>query len=324
MDAMVTGGAGFIGSHLVQSLAARGDRVVVCDDLSTSTAENRACVERAGAELVVLDIRDSEAIAELLDSSACEVVFHLAAQMDVRRSVAAPGFDAAVNVVGTVNLLEAARRTGARFVFASTGGAIYGEGEGRELPFQEGAELRPDSPYGQSKLAGEGYCDLFARLYGLRTVALRLGNVYGPRQNPLGEAGVIAMFAGRLDRGEELTVFGTGGQTRDYVYVDDVVEALLTAGDLPELDGVFNVGTGIATSVLHLAEELARAFGLDEPPIRFAPARFGEVQDTSLDPGAAEAELGWKAAVDLPSGLRHTVSWVTASGEQGAAARPVG
>ena len=233
MEALVTGGAGFIGSHLVDALLERGDRVVVIDDLSTGRRENLEGAIAKGALLLEADITDAAAVADAFETHSPEVVFHLAAQIDVRRSVTDPVFDLGVNVGGTLNLLEAARRTQARrFILASTGGAIYGEGAGRPLPLDEGSECRPDAPYGQSKYAAEGYLSLYGRLYGLPTVALRLGNVYGSRQDPLGEAGVVAIFCGALLGGGTPKVFGDGRQTRDYVYVGDVVEAFLAAADV--------------------------------------------------------------------------------------------
>ncbi len=244
MEALVTGGAGFIGSHLVDALVERGDRVIVIDDLSTGRRENLERALAKGARLLEAEVSDAAAVAEAFDAHRPEVVFHLAAQIDVRRSVSDPVFDLGVNVAGTLNLLEAARQTEARrFVLASTGGAIYGEGAGRPLPLDEQAECRPDAPYGQSKFAAEGYLSLYGRLYGLSAVALRLGNVYGSRQDPLGEAGVVAIFCGALLGGGTPRVFGDGNQTRDYVYVGDVVEAFL-AGARSEAQGTYNIGTG--------------------------------------------------------------------------------
>ena len=238
------------------------------------------------------------------------MVFHLAAQIDVRRSVAEPDFDASINVGGTTNLLEGARRAGSRrFVFASTGGAIYGEGEGKELPLAEDAPVEPLSPYGQSKLAAEGYVSLYGRLYGMSGVSLRLGNVYGPRQDPLGEAGVVAIFCGRLRSGEAPLVYGDGRQTRDYIYVGDVVAAMLAAGD-SEASGAFNVGTGLETSVLDLVERLRRLEGADRFEPEFAPARTGEVERISIHPARARAELGWGPATGLEDGLRQTLDGV--------------
>jgi UDP-glucose 4-epimerase len=307
MKCMVTGGAGFIGSNLVDALLARGDQVAVVDDLSTGRRQNLDSALEAGATLVEADIRDAAALAELARALEPEVIFHLAAQIDVRRSVAEPAFDAGINVGGTANVLEAARTAGARrLVFSSTGGAVYGEGDGQELPLGEGAPIAPMAPYGQSKFAGEGYLALYRRLYGLSAAALRLGNVYGPRQDPLGEAGVIGIFCGLLLEGGRPTVFGDGKQTRDYIYVDDVVAALLAAA-ASDAPGPINVGTGIETDVLELIErlrELREGAGF-EP--EFAPARTGEVQRIAIDPGRAERELGWRPRVGLADGLRLTL-----------------
>jgi UDP-glucose 4-epimerase len=307
MRALVTGGAGFVGSNLVDALLARGDQVTVVDDLSTGRRENLEEAQAAGAGLVELDIREAQPLAALCCDVEAEAVFHLAAQIDVRRSVAEPHFDAAVNVGGTASALEAARAAGCRrFVFVSTGGAIYGEGEGKALPLDEGAEVEPLSPYGLSKFAGEGYVSLYERIYGLSGVSLRLGNVYGPRQDPLGEAGVIAIFCGRLQAGERPTVFGDGRQTRDYIYVGDVVRAALAALE-SEASGPINVGTGIETDVLELAARLAEMAGADFEP-EFAHPRAGEVQRICLDAGRAERELDWRAETSLEDGLRLTLS----------------
>ena len=244
MRCLVTGGAGFIGSNLVDALLARGNEVMVVDDLSTGRMENLEKALAGGAILAELDIRDGEALGELVAKAQPEVVFHLAAQIDVRKSIADPAFDASINVGGTANVLEAARAAGSgRIVFISTGGAIYGEGEGQALPLGEDAPVEPLSAYGQSKFAAEGYLALYERLYGLSGISLRLGNVYGPRQDPLGEAGVIAIFCGKLRSGGRPTVFGDGRQTRDYIYVGDVVRAMMTAAET-DLTGPFNVGRG--------------------------------------------------------------------------------
>jgi UDP-glucose 4-epimerase len=306
MDCLVTGGAGFIGSNLVDALLARGDSVTALDDLSTGRRENLDGALAAGAELVEADVRDASSVSAAAREAKPEVVFHLAAQIDVRKSVADPAFDASINVGGTANVLEAARAAGVRrVVFTSTGGAIYGEGDGQQLPLSEDAPLAPEAPYGQSKFAGEGYLSLYERLYGLSSVSLRLGNVYGPRQDPLGEAGVIAIFCGRLRGGERPTVFGDGRQTRDYIYVGDVVSALLAAAG-SDATGPINVGTGIETDVLALAEQLGRLGGVDFQP-ELAPARTGEVQRISIDPSRAERELGWRPEVELGEGLRLTL-----------------
>jgi UDP-glucose 4-epimerase len=307
MRALVTGGAGFIGSNLVDALLSRGDEVTVVDDLSTGRRQNLDGALAAGAALLEMDIRDGAELSDLVAERRPETIFHLAAQIDVRRSVADPAFDASINVGGTANVLEAARTAAVRrVVFSSTGGAIYGEGEGQELPLPEDAPLAPEAPYGQSKFAGEGYLSLYERLYGLSGVSLRLGNVYGPRQDPLGEAGVIAIFCGRLQAGERPTVYGDGSQTRDYIYVGDVVAAMLAAAQ-SEATGAFNVGTGIETDVLELVERLADLGGVEGFEPEFAPPRTGEVQRIAIDPGRAERELGWRAETGLEEGLRLTL-----------------
>jgi UDP-glucose 4-epimerase len=306
MRALVTGGAGFIGSHVVDALVARGDEVVVLDDLSTGRRQNLDPALAGGAVLVEGSITDEEAVADAFTRGRPELVFHLAAQIDVRRSVAEPAFDLGINVGGTIRLLERGREAGIdRFVFASTGGAIYGEGDGRELPFTESAECRPDAPYGQSKYAAEGYLGLYRRLYGLGTVVLRLGNVFGPRQDPLGEAGVVAIFCSAALERRQPTVFGDGHQTRDYVYVGDVADAFLAAA-AGDGAGPYNIGTGIETSVIDLGDEIARVSGSAFEP-EFAPSRLGEVQRTVVDPALAERELGWAPSHDLRQGLENTL-----------------
>lgn len=307
MRALVTGGAGFIGSNLVDALLARGDEVTVVDDLSTGRRGNLDAALAAGAELLELDIRDGEGLARAAGGRRPQTVFHLAAQIDVRKSLADPAFDAAVNVGGTANVLDAARAAGAdRVVFVSTGGAIYGEGEGQRLPLSEDAPIAPLAAYGQSKHAAEGYLALYERLYGLSGVSLRLGNVYGPRQDPLGEAGVIAIFCGLLRSGGRPTVYGDGTQTRDYIYVGDVVAAALAAAS-SEATGPLNIGTGRETNVLELVEALGRLGGADGFEPEFAEARTGEVQRIALDASRAEAELDWRPATGLDEGLRLTL-----------------
>jgi UDP-glucose 4-epimerase len=292
MRALVTGGAGFIGSHLVDALLARGDAVSVVDDLSSGRRENVP-------DGVPLHVTDIAAIADAMEAERPEVVFHLAAQVDVRKSVADPALDARVNVAGTATVLEEARTAGARRVLlASTGGALYGESA--PLPTPEDAALEPFSPYGASKAAAETYLALFTRLHGLSTLALRFGNVYGPRQDLHGEAGVIAIFAGAAAEGRPGTIYGDGSQTRDYVYVGDVVSGFLAAAG-SDATGPVNIGTGVETSVLELAE----ALGV-EP--HFAPARKGEVARSCLDVSRAAALLGWRAAVPLADGLERTLA----------------
>jgi UDP-glucose 4-epimerase len=299
MRAIVTGGAGFIGSHAVDALLARGDEVHVLDDLSKGSRERVA----AAATLHVADIREPDAV---FDEARPELVFHLAAQADVRVSVERPAYDADVNVLGTLRILEAARRHGARVVFASTGGAIYGECEHGAAT--ETAERLPLSPYGTSKLAGEEYLATWNRLYGAPHVALRFGNVYGPRQEPHGEAGVVAIFMGLLHDGGEPTIFGDGGQTRDYVYVGDVVDAMIAAADTAG-GGVFNVGTGTETSVNELYAAIQRVAGI-EREARFAEARLGELQRSVLDIALARRELGWRPRHSLDGGLAATWAWI--------------
>ncbi len=305
MRALVTGGSGFIGSNLVDALVERGDQVTVVDDLSTGRRENLDAALAGGAELAEVDVRDAAALSGVVARVAPEVIFHLAAQIDVRKSAADPKLDMEINVGGTINVLEAARGAGVRRVInTSTGGAIYGEG--KILPAPEDHPVAPEAPYGLSKFCAESYCDLFARLHGLSTVSLRYGNVFGPRQDPLGEAGVVAIFCGRLLEGGQPTVFGDGLQTRDYVYVGDVVAANLAAVD-SNAGGSFNIGTGIETSVLDIVSVLAQQ--ADGPfEAQRAPERPGEVRHICLDATRARAELEWQPEVGLGDGLERTLS----------------
>jgi UDP-glucose 4-epimerase len=293
--AIVTGGAGFIGSHVADGLLERGDDVVVVDNLASGRHANLP--ERARFE--ELDIRDP-ALADLFDDVRPEACFHLAAQAAVTLSVGRPDYDADVNVLGTIRVLEAARRHGTHVVFSSTGGAIYGECDG---PADETSERRPLSPYGTSKLAGEEYLALYNRRYETGHVAVRYANVFGPRQDPHGEAGVIAIFLGALAERGQPRIFGDGLQTRDYVYVGDVVGATLAAAG--RRGGVFNVGTGIETSVVDLYDACRRVAG-SEIEAEFAPARPGEVQRSVVDPGLAARELGWQPQWTIENGLRAT------------------
>jgi UDP-glucose 4-epimerase len=303
MRAIVTGGAGFIGSTLVDALIARGTEVHVVDNLATGTRENLS----PGAELHELDIRD-EALEQLAARLRPEVVFHVAAQADVGTSVERPAFDAEVNVVGTVHVLEAARAAGARVVFTSTGGAIYGE---CERPAREGDEPRPLSPYAASKLSGEEYLATWNRLHGSSHVACRLANVYGPRQLPRLEGGVVAIFLDRLRDGGEVEIFGDGNQTRDFVFAGDVVEALLAAASASR-GGVYNVGTGVETSVVDLYRLCVQTAGVDQQP-RFSPERPGDLRHSVLDASLAERELGWRAVTTLADGLARTWASVRAA-----------
>jgi UDP-glucose 4-epimerase len=304
---LVTGGAGFIGSNLVDALLRRGDEVTVVDDLSTGRRVNLEGALAAGAELVELDIRDEDGLRGLATELRPRTIFHLAAQIDVRKSLAAPAFDAAVNTGGTANVLGAARDAGTgRVVFVSTGGAIYGEGEGKALPLDESAEIEPLSAYGQSKYAAEGYLWLYHRLYGVSAMALRLGNVYGPRQDPLGEAGVVAIFCGKLGEGSAPIVFGDGTQTRDYIYVGDVVDAALAAAASDHV-GAVNIGRGEEVSVLDLIAVLRQLSGEAGFDPDFAPPRPGEVQRIALDAALAHKVLNWTAKTDLREGMRLTL-----------------
>jgi UDP-glucose 4-epimerase len=314
MRALVTGGAGFIGSNLVDALLDRGDEVIVVDDLSTGRAGNLDGAQRRGITFHEADIRDGENLQRLFVSSRPDIVFHLAAQIDVRRSLEDPAWDAGINVGGTVTVLEAAQKAGvARVVNTSTGGAIYGDVD--VVPTPESTPARPMAAYGQSKFCAEAYCGLYDRLYGLSTVTLRYGNVYGPRQDPSGEAGVIAIFCGRLVAGERPVIYGDGRQTRDYVYVADIVAANLAAASHPEARGVYNVGTSTESSVLEVLGALRRAAGVDEDQFQpeFAPARLGEVQRSALDVSRARSDLGFTAQVDLEDGMRRTLEWARAA-----------
>jgi UDP-glucose 4-epimerase len=296
--AVVTGGAGFVGSHVVEALLERGDEVHVLDNLSTGSREKVA----EEAELHVGDIRSDA--AAIFESARPDVCFHLAAQADVNTSVARPDFDADVNVLGMVRVLEAARAAGAKVVFTSTGGAIYGECDG---PAPEEQERRPISPYGISKLAGEEYLLGWNRLHGTNHVALRLGNVYGPRQESTLEGGVIAIFLNRMAAREPIQIFGDGEQTRDFVYVRDVVAAALAAVD--DGGGIFNVGTGVETSVNQLFEACRAVTGYEREP-DYQPARPGDILRSAIDPARARAELGWAPERALEEGLRETWEWV--------------
>jgi len=296
LRAIVTGGAGFIGSHLVDALVERGDEVVVVDDLSSGRREN----VNPGARLEQRDIRAG------FDALGADAVFHLAAQADVQTSMLRPARDAEVNVVGTISVLEAAREVGAPVVFTSTGGAIYGE---CERPAAEDAPREPISPYGIAKLCAEEYVRGWGRTHGMRNVVLRLANVYGPRQEAGLEGGVVAIFLERMARGEDAVIFGDGAQTRDFVYVGDVVRALLAAADRES--GVFNVGTGEETTVLDLYRACAAVAGVGAEPRREA-ARLGDVRRSVLDVSRAETELGWRPEVGLEDGLRRT--WASLGG----------
>lgn len=306
MKALVTGGAGFIGSNLVDALIADGVTVEVIDDLSTGRRKNLELALANGAELHVEDVATSDRLGEIARALRPDVIYHLAAQMDVRRSVDDPAFDATTNVIGTIRMLSAAVDANCRkFVFASTGGAIYGEGAGRTLPFSEDAELLPIAPYGQSKAAAEGYVSLFTRTGRLEGTSLRFGNVYGPRQDPSGEAGVIAIFLGRALEGKPLVIFGDGQQTRDYVFVADVVAAFLAAAKGPP--GTFNIATGRETSVNEVVRVIRESLDDRDLEVEYEVAREGEVSAIYLDASQAGSTLGWSQTTELPQGVAVTL-----------------
>jgi UDP-glucose 4-epimerase len=297
---VVTGGAGFIGSHLVDALVTRGDQVSVIDHMRKGHAGNLESALAAGTRLFKADVCDVTAMLTAFRSARPEVVFHLAAQIDVRRSVTDPSLDAHVNIGGTAAVLEAARDAGVgRVVLASTAG-VYGDPP--RLPTAEDSPIRPLSPYGAGKAAAETYMELFSRLHGISTLSLRMANVYGPRQNPHGEAGVIAIFAGAAAEGRPVTLFGDGVQTRDFVYVGDVVAAFVAAGGA-DVRGALNVSTGTETALIDLAREL----GVEARP---GPGRLGEIRRSCLDPSAAAHALGWRASMPLREGLAETVAAV--------------
>jgi UDP-glucose 4-epimerase len=298
---VVTGGAGFIGSHVVAASLAGWDEVHVLDDFSKGKRENVP----EGVHVHEGDIRTDA--GRVFDEVRPEVCFHLAAQADVRMSVERPDFDAEVNVIGTLNVLEAARKHGTKIVFSSTGGAIYGE---CDAPAREDHPRAPLAPYGVSKLAGEEYIAAYNRLYDAEHVSLRYGNVYGPRQDPKGEAGVVAIFMNRLREGGTPAIFGDGTQTRDYVYVGDVVAA--TLGAAGHAGGVLNVGTGVETSVVELYERIQRVAGVEREP-EFAEARPGELQRSVLDATLAKRELGWESQHSLDEGLAETWAWISST-----------
>jgi UDP-glucose 4-epimerase len=311
MQTLVTGGAGFIGSHLVDRLLAEGHDVDVIDDLSSGSVANLADARTSYQHKVTLHQLDitSPDLVELMARRKPEVVFHLAAQPDVRVSVARPTFDAAVNVIGSLHVLEGARVAGAtKVVFAASGGTLYGEPE--TIPIPESHPQRPLSPYGVSKKAGVDYLTAYRELHQLEFTALALANVYGPRQDPHGEAGVVAIFAEKLLSGEACTIYGDGNQTRDFIFVDDVVDAFARAGSRGS-GLLMNVGTGVETSVNQLYDAMTAAAGTGARP-DYAPARVGELARSSLDPGRAAIHLGWKPWTTLPGGVVEVLQFVAA------------
>jgi UDP-glucose 4-epimerase len=305
---MVTGGAGFIGSTLVDRLLADGHEVDVVDDLSSGSLANLADARtRKPGRFTFhrLDIR-STGLVDLITSRKPEVIMHLGAQMDVRVSVAKPLFDAEVNILGSLNVCQGALAARTRkVVFAGSGGTLYGEPE--ELPVREGHSQHPLSPYGVSKKAVGDYLHYYREIQGLDSTVLALANVYGPRQDPHGEAGVVAIFAGKFLAKERATVFGDGSQTRDFVFVDDVVDAFVKAADAGS-GLTLNIGTGVETSVQGLYDTMARVAGFPDPP-RYAAPRAGELARSALDPGRAATHLGWTPRVDMETGLGRTLAW---------------
>ncbi len=301
MKILVTGGAGFIGSNIVDALIEKGHEVAIVDNLSTGKEENI----NPEASFFHVDITDYEALEGVFQSFKPEVVFHVAAQIDVRKSVEEPSFDAEVNVVGSVNLFGLCVQYGVqRIVFSSTGGALYGEL--KELPAKEDSPIKPLSAYGVSKYCTEQYLNYFKRLYGIERVILRYGNVYGPRQDPLGEAGVIAIFTNKILNGEPPMVFGDGNQTRDYVFVEDVVRANLLS--ITGKEGVYNIGTGIETSVNQIIELFSKILSKEIKPMHTQP-RKGEVLRISLDNKKAKEELRFSIEYNLEHGLLKTIDW---------------
>jgi len=303
---LVTGGVGFIGSNVVDDLLARGHTVFAVDDMSSGREENLHHALDAGAQLEKLDVRARD-FRSLVRTVAPDVIVHMAAQIDVRRSVQDPVGDAEQNVLGTLNVFEAARAAGTQTVLiASSGGTIYGEP--RRLPVKEDARSRPTNPYGISKRVLHDYADFYHATYGVRTVLLALGNVYGPRQDPHGEAGVVAIFLGRMLRGDTPVIYGDGTQTRDYVFVGDVADAFARAMD-SDVHGGVNIATGKATSVLELFKACARTVGYKGTP-SYQPERVGELRASVLDVGLAATLLGWKPKTGLALGLKRTAAFI--------------
>lgn len=304
MRVLVTGGAGFIGSHLCDALHAKGDEIAVIDDLSHGRSERLP----HGIDLYKVSVTDAIRLSALVEKIKPDLIYHLAAQVDVRVSVASPAVDAEANVVGTVNLLEAARCVGARVLMSSTGGAIYGAGA--PVPTAENAPIAPGSPYGVAKYCAEQYVSLYNRLFSTTHAVLRLANVYGPRQGSAGEGGVVSIFCANSIRSEPLTVYGNGEQTRDFVYVKDCVAAFLAAAEYGDA-GTWNIGTGKQTTVLELGTLVAQLTNIGGKLV-FAPARQGEVGRSALCCDLAEQDLGWHATTPLTDGVEAVVRWFRA------------
>ncbi len=317
MRVVVTGGAGFIGSALVDQLVKRGDQVLVIDNFSAGSEKNLEEAKNASAKELVIencDIRNSET-TKLITDYGPSAIFHLAAQVDVRASVEDPLNDLETNLVGLIRVLEGGRKAETtKIVLASSGGTIYGEPDSKQLPLNEDAPWNPLSPYGVSKLAGGLYVNTYSSLHGLRGTTLALANVYGPRQDPHGEAGVVAIFAGKLLNGEPCTIYGTGMQTRDFVYVDDVASAFVAA--IESGDGkLLNIGTGTETSIQYLYEEMALASGIESAPEKGAE-RSGEIERSALDPSLAKKILGWAPQTNLRDGIHSTLGWFKSKKEE--------
>ena len=317
MRVVVTGGAGFIGSALVDQLVKRGDQVLVIDNFSAGSEKNLEEAKNASAKELVIencDIRNIET-TKLITDYGPSVIFHLAAQVDVRSSVKDPLNDLETNLVGLIRVLEGARKAETtKIVLASSGGTIYGEPDAKQLPLNEDSPWNPLSPYGVSKLAGGLYVNAYSSLYGLRGTTLALANVYGPRQDPHGEAGVVAIFAGKLLNRELCTIYGTGMQTRDFVFVDDVASAFVAS--IESGDGkLLNIGTGTETSIQYLYEEMALASGIESAPEKGAE-RSGEIERSALDPSLAEEILGWSPQTSLRDGIHSTLEWFKSKKEE--------
>ena len=309
MRTFVTGAAGFIGSTLVDRLLADGHHVVGIDDLVSGRMANLDHARRSDGFTFIEDSVTSSALADLVATAAPEAIFHLAAQVDVRKSVDDPYHDARTNVLGTINILEASRRAGVqRIVFAASGGSRYGEPT--DLPVGEDVPPNPLSPYAAAKVAGELYLGAYAGMYGLAPICLALANVYGPRQDPHGEAGVVAIFGSAMLTGRPTAIFGDGTASRDYVYVGDVVDAFVRAGVATKaISGTFNIGTGVQTTTAELHQLMSEVIGIASQPL-YKDARTGEIQAIALDYAAAAAALGWQPKVDVTEGVRRTVSWL--------------
>lgn len=318
MRVLVTGGAGFIGSALVDKLVKNDHQVLVIDNFSTGSEKNlKEAQEISGVNLIIeeCDIRETEATKLIADYEP-SVIFHLAAQVDVRASVTDPLTDAETNLLGMIRVLEGARTSKTeKFILAASGGTIYGEPDSKLLPLKEDTPWNPLSPYGVSKLAGGLYLETYSHLYGIKGTTLALANVYGPRQDPHGEAGVVAIFAGKLLDGDPCTIYGTGNQTRDFVYVDDVASAFVAS--MERGDGhLLNVGTGVETSIQDLYKEMALAVGVDSEPEK-GKERPGELERSSLDPSLAKSVIGWEPQTNLREGVENTLEWFRSKRETG-------